>query len=107
MALVSGLARPEGFEAACASALGRAPRLSVRCADHCRYEPGLLDRVLAAGRARGIAAWVTTEKDWVKLQPRWPAALPLSVARLEVRWTSAPALPEVVLAERRRQWPGR
>jgi tetraacyldisaccharide 4'-kinase len=100
--LVSGLALPEGFEAACARALGRAPRLSVRCADHCQYDDGLLDRVLAAGRGRGVARWITTEKDWVKLQLRWPVMEPLTVARLEVSWTSAPALSEVVLEERRR-----
>jgi tetraacyldisaccharide 4'-kinase len=102
VALVSGLARPEGFEDACGRALGRPPRLSVRCVDHCRYDRGLLDRVLATGRARGVTAWITTEKDWVKLQPLWPAALPLTVAGLEVRWTGEPALPEAILAERRR-----
>jgi tetraacyldisaccharide 4'-kinase len=102
VALVSGLARPEGFEGACARVIGRAPRLSVRCGDHCRYEGGLLDRALAVGRARDVTAWITTEKDWVKLRPLWPTELPLTVARLEVRWTGVPALPEVVLAERRR-----
>ncbi len=102
VALVSGLARPEGFEAACARTLGAPPRLSVRCADHCRYDGALLARVLAAGRARGVTAWITTEKDWVKLQPVWPAAVPLTVAALAVDWTGTPALPEVVLAQRRR-----
>ncbi len=100
--LISGLARPEGFEADCIRALGAAPRVSVRCADHCRYDGGLLAHVLAVGRGHGVVQWVTTEKDWVKLQPLWPPAIPLAVARLEVRWTNALALPEVVLAQRRR-----
>lgn len=101
--LVSGLARPAGFEAMCTRVLGRPPHLSVRCADHCRYDAGLLERVLAAGRSEGVAGWITTEKDWVKLRRRWPASLPLAVARLTVAWTGTPTLPEVILAERRRQ----
>lgn len=101
--LLSGLARPEGFEALATRALGRAPRLAVRCADHCRYDGRLLARVLAAGRRAGVVGWITTEKDWVKLRAVWPAGLPIEVALLSVAWTGTPMLPEVVLAEHRRR----
>ena len=36
------------------------------------------------------------KKDWIKLREGWPADLPVAVARLEVRWTGARALPDLV-----------
>jgi tetraacyldisaccharide 4'-kinase len=94
--LVCGLARPQRFEETAARLLDRAPLLSVRCADHCRYGDAVLDRVLSAGRDEGVTAWLTTTKDWVKLAPRWPHGLPVAVAAQDVAWTGAKALPDLV-----------
>lgn len=95
-AAVSGIARPERFEAGVAALLGREAALAVRCTDHAPYGPALLARVVAAVRGAGAPLTVTTEKDWIKLAGRWPADLPLAVARLTVRWTGGRALPDLV-----------
>jgi len=95
-AALSGIARPERFEAGAAAVLGGPPRLAVRCVDHAPYGADLLARVVAAVRAAGAPLTVTTEKDWIKLADRWPADLPLAVARLTVRWTGARHLPDLV-----------
>ena len=95
--LVSGLARPEGFERGCAGVLPIEPVLAVRCRDHCDYDSGLLARVLTAGDDLGVQSWLTTEKDWVKLQALWPDGVPIAVARLTVGWTGdAKTLPDLV-----------
>ena len=94
--LVCGLARPERFESTAARLLDRPPALSVRCADHCRYDGDVLDRALAAGRQAGVSAWLTTAKDWVKLQSRWPTGQRVAVVAQDVVWTGAKALPDLV-----------
>ncbi len=95
-AVVSGIGRPERFEADCARLLGRAPVLAVRCDDHARYGRRLLERVLAAGRRHGARAWLTTEKDLVKLAGRWPDGLPLLAPRLRLEWSGSETLPDLV-----------
>jgi len=94
--LVAGLARPERFEAGCTDLLPRPPALAVRCRDHCRYDPALMRRILAAGARCGVTAWVTTEKDWVKLQDVWPLSAPIQVVELTVTWTGRKTLPDLV-----------
>lgn len=94
--LVSGVARPEGFEAAARGALDREPVLAVRVADHARYDAGLVARILAEGRRRGVTGWLTTGKDWIKLAALWPAGVPVGRLDLEVAWHGAQTLPELV-----------
>lgn len=96
VALLSGIARPEAFEAAATAALGGVPALAIRCRDHEPYDARLLARIDALLAAGGIAAVVTTAKDRVKLAPRWGARAPLQVLELQVRWTGAAALPDLV-----------
>jgi len=94
--LVCGLARPEGFEAAARRLLDGEPRVALRCPDHCRYDRSLVGRIVGAGRRRGVTAWVTTQKDWVKLAPVWPAGVGAQVVQLDVDWQGAPTLPDLV-----------
>lgn len=94
--LLSGLARPAGFEQGSARLLPTLPRLAVRFPDHCRYTPAALAPALAAGRRLGITHWLTTEKDAIKLHEIWPADLPLQAAGLSMRWHGEQALPDLV-----------
>lgn len=94
--LVAGLARPEVFEAAAASLLQDAAVLAVRCGDHCAYGAELTARILAAGRQHGVTAWITTQKDWIKLRRHWPADQPVYVVRQTVVWIGAETLPDLI-----------
>jgi tetraacyldisaccharide 4'-kinase len=78
-----GIARPDSF-AETLEALGVRPKEILVFADHCRYESGDLQRIVAAARRHGAAALVTTEKDAVKLAGRLPPALPLRSVLLDV-----------------------
>ncbi len=94
--LLGGLARPEGFEAACTEALATPPVLAVRCRDHSPYDRKLLDRILAAGGTCGVNTWITTGKDWIKLADFWPADVPVLLADLSLDWTGRETLPDLV-----------
>jgi len=96
VALLSGLARPGRFEADATRLAPGTPVLAVRTRDHAGYDGDAVGRILAAGRSRGVAGWITTEKDWVKLAGLWPADVPLAVVRQDVVWGQTPALPDVV-----------
>jgi tetraacyldisaccharide 4'-kinase len=81
-----GIARPEQFFAGLEAA---GLRLAARTAfpDHHRYTVRDLDRLVAAARAAGAAALVTTEKDMARLGKRastFPKSIPLIAARLNV-----------------------
>ena len=93
---LSGIARPEAFEAGVTAALGREPDLAVRCRDHADYSGRLGARVAAEARAAGGLPTVTTAKDWIKLRTVWPADLPVVVARQDLVWTGKKALPALV-----------
>ncbi len=95
-AALSGIARPAAFEAGCARLLGRPPRLAVRCDDHVAFTADIAARAAAAGRACGVAAWLVTEKDAVKLAPLWPGPEPLRIVRLDVTWAGKETLPDLV-----------
>jgi tetraacyldisaccharide-1-P 4'-kinase len=95
-AVVSGVARPGAFEAGCARLIGWPACLTVRCDDHAAYSAATVSRLLAAGRQHGVAVWLTTEKDAVKLRPLWPAPESLRVVRLEVAWAGKETLPDLV-----------
>ena len=100
-AVVSGIARPERFEAECARLAGAAPRLCVRCADHARYDAATVRALLSAGEAHGAAAWFVTEKDWIKLRDWWPPAVPVAVPSLILDWTGGRSLADLVEARLR------
>ncbi len=73
---VAGIARPERFF----DDLGAAGhQLVARAAfrDHHRYSRADLDRLVRTARAAGAARIVTTEKDFVRLLPLRPFALPI------------------------------
>jgi len=64
-------------------------RLAFRVAypDHHRYTARDLDRLIAAARAAGATAFITTEKDRVRmgnLASVFPTSLPLKTARLQI-----------------------
>jgi tetraacyldisaccharide 4'-kinase len=96
VALLSGIARPEAFEAAAARLLPAEPLLVIRCRDHEPYGHRLLARIDGLLAAAGIAAVVTTAKDRVKLAARWGTRPLLRVLDMEVRWTGTAALPDLV-----------
>ncbi|MCB1185163.1 tetraacyldisaccharide 4'-kinase, partial [bacterium] len=84
--LVSGIARPERFEAEATGLLSAAPVLAVRLEDHASYGADVRARIVAAVREAGGDGVVTTAKDWVKLAGGWPADLAAAVVDLELVW---------------------
>lgn len=93
---VCGIARPASFLAACTGLAGRPPAVAVQFDDHARYRARDAARLAALGRRRGVAAWLTTAKDAVKLAPLWPGEPPLLVVELAVEWPGNSALPDLV-----------
>lgn len=83
---LAGLARPEGFEDACAALLGRAPVLNARLDDHAVYGPDVRARLRRAAAAHGLRAWLTTGKDEVKLGGEAALGAPLLRVDLELDW---------------------
>jgi len=94
--VVSGLARPEPFEHACAQNLGQQPRLVVRYEDHFAYTRHEVKWLLDAGNEAGVEAWLTSGKDWIKLNSHWPAEVPVNVPQLEIDWLNEETLPDLV-----------
>ena len=84
--LVTGVARPAAVQAACAAAAGRPPVVAVWHDDHVRYGARDLARLADLARRHDLAAWVTTAKDAVKLQDRWPGPVPLVELDLVITW---------------------
>jgi tetraacyldisaccharide 4'-kinase len=86
LAAFCGIARPEQFFNGLESA---GLRIAARVAfpDHHRYTTRDLDRLIAAARATGATALITTEKDLVRLGNlafNFPESLPLKTAHLRV-----------------------
>lgn len=96
VALLSGIARPETFEAAAGRLLAGEPALVIRCRDHEPYGDALLARIDGLLEAARIATVVTTAKDRVKLAATWGGRPSLRVLEMQVRWTGTAALPELV-----------
>jgi tetraacyldisaccharide 4'-kinase len=101
--VLSGLARPERFEAGCARRCGMLPAVLARFDDHADYRPADLNPVLRAGQEAGVQGWLTTAKDWIKLQTLWPVEVPVAVAELEVVWLAQKTLPDLVEERLRRK----
>ncbi len=96
-AVLSGIARPAVFEEGVIRQLGEQPGLALRLRDHQQYDPRWCGRILEAMDRAGTSHLVTTEKDWVKLAGLWPAARPVWLARLDLRWGPEYPLPRLVL----------
>jgi tetraacyldisaccharide 4'-kinase len=91
----AGIGAPEGFRRTL-DELGAAPVELLTFGDHHWYTGADLRGLCERGRALGVDALVTTEKDWVRLLRLGPPALPLWVVsvRLEIlagadRWRDA------------------
>jgi tetraacyldisaccharide 4'-kinase len=94
--LVSGIARPERFEASAQQMIGGEALLAVRLTDHEPYDLQLVNRIRRAMDQAGCESLVTTAKDWVKFAPYWPGELPSFVIDLSINWGHGKALPDVV-----------
>ena len=80
---VAGIADPSSFKAQLAAAGAHVQLMAYQ--DHHRYAPADVERLARAARAGDNV--VVTEKDAVKLRPRWPGNAPEPlVAVLAVRW---------------------
>ncbi len=84
LAGLAGLARPERF-AADLHALGVSLQQFFIFPDHHAYTSAEVAALTAAARRQGVAGFITTEKDWVRLTGMWPAEAPLYVVPLQVR----------------------
>lgn len=98
--LVSGIARPERFEADVRASV---PTIAgvARFSDHHAFGDADVARVHAEARAAGADAVVTTEKDAVRL-PRVPADPPTLVLRLRIEIADEARFRERLLAVARR-----
>jgi len=96
-AILSGIACAKGFETGCLSLVTQRPLLAVRCNDHCSYSPRLLARILDSGKEKGITAWLTTAKDYVKLQSLWPQDIPLVPVELAIKWAQEKTLDDLIV----------
>jgi tetraacyldisaccharide 4'-kinase len=84
--VVSGLARPKGFEKACAELCGGAASVLVRYDDHVSYDVSAVNRLSTLGSERKLDAWLTTAKDSIKLAGIWNGPTPLLEVGLELSW---------------------
>ena len=81
--LVSAIGRPETFEKSIAG-FGITVAKHHVFSDHHAYSAEDVSSMIRELRAAGLNDLITTEKDFVKLKPLWPATVPLWVAPLEV-----------------------
>jgi tetraacyldisaccharide 4'-kinase len=86
---VSGIGNPRTFEKLVESLAGQ-PAEYLRFADHHRYDPNDVARIVAAAGDNWV---VTTRKDWVKLCPLWPDRGP-PLVRLDMKLTLTAGAPE-------------
>jgi len=73
---LAGIANPRPFFDGL-RAVGCGVKSEMVFADHRRYTRADVDRIVAAARAAGASVIVTTEKDFVRLLPFRPFALPV------------------------------
>lgn len=94
---VAGVARPQGFFSALAVE-GWTLAGQLAFPDHHRFGEGDLRRILGAMREARAGMVVTTEKDWVRLQPLQPLPFTVALAPLEVSIEPAEPFKEWLLA---------
>jgi len=99
--LLSGIARPERFEADVRVHAGSVAG-SAAFPDHHPFTAGDVRDTLDRARSAGADAVVTTAKDAVRLPAAVSADLPLLVLRIEVEIGDAPRFRERLLAAARR-----
>lgn len=87
--LVSGIGRPQTFEAAIRQATPAKIAGHLIFHDHQQYDKGARQKMVSEAARLGVDAIVVTEKDAVKLID-WQAPVPLAIAELETRLTEAP-----------------
>jgi tetraacyldisaccharide 4'-kinase len=95
-----GIARPEQFFRSLESA-GLRLAASKAFRDHHRYTASDIERLLATARKCAATAFVTTEKDAVRLGPlasSFPPELPLLTARLTIEIEDQPAAIDDLIA---------
>ncbi|MBI3317933.1 MAG: tetraacyldisaccharide 4'-kinase [Candidatus Omnitrophica bacterium] len=80
---LSGIARPEPFEAA-VEKLGAQVVLKIRVQDHHPYTAGEMIRILSRCRRHGVRHLVTTAKDAVRIPPLLTDALGKDLGGIEV-----------------------
>ncbi|HET7695589.1 MAG TPA: tetraacyldisaccharide 4'-kinase [Vicinamibacterales bacterium] len=85
---VAGIAEPSGFFRDLRAA-GWTIAREMRYRDHHRYSAADLEDIAAAARAAGAPAIVTTEKDFVRLLPFRPFAVPVSYVPLTLELDDA------------------
>ena len=88
VAAFCGIARPDQFFAGLKSE-GQSLASKTAFGDHHRYTVRDIERLVRTARAAGASAFLTTEKDEVRLGhllSRFPSSLPLRTARLEVEF---------------------
>lgn len=90
--LVSGIARPEKFEAGALELLCESAPLAVRLADHSAYNVALVARIQREMAATGCRSLLTTAKDWIKLAQLWPTQVPAFTLAMEIIWGQNEAL---------------
>lgn len=81
---VSGIARPESFEALLRERYPSEKIESLAFRDHHPYKAEDVARIVAAARTMGATKVLVTEKDEVKLRPLWSTDLPFVALSLEV-----------------------
>jgi len=91
VSLLSSIGDPEGFEDT-VRRLGATVVSHIAYPDHHRYQLSELQEVFRSAAASGADALLTTEKDWVRLQP-WTVdcglwTVPLWVLRVQMRCLS-------------------
>jgi tetraacyldisaccharide 4'-kinase len=82
--LVSAIAKPKSFERSLEKFAMKIQAHKVYT-DHHPYSPQDVEDILAEYKKTGEGDIITTEKDYVKLKPLWPADVPLWYAPLEVQ----------------------
>jgi len=91
VALLSSIGDPEGFDAT-VRRLQAAVSWHQTLPDHYRYGPDDWDALRARVQGGAVEAVLTTEKDWVRLQPctvnRPPLAVPLWVLSVQMKLLS-------------------
>lgn len=91
VAALSSIARPEAFESLLQAA-GWKIDLALRYPDHFPYRPGDLLEIRRCLVEHSLSRLVTTEKDWVKLEPLKMDHQSVLVAGLELALTGADLL---------------
>jgi tetraacyldisaccharide 4'-kinase len=90
---IAGVARPDRFFTDLREA-GHDLTQTIAFADHHRYSRADLDKVYAAARVAGATRILTTEKDYVRLLPYRPFAVPIAWVPLTMEPEPLPAFQE-------------